>query len=171
MGGLIHNAAEEHLVLWAGWRYRPRDEDRIWDWWSIFQECRLPGGRVECFAAIANGNLQGLMALDIGGKQGTTGKSIIVDYLATSPANRTADHGLKCVGIGLMAAALARSIEHGCGGRIWLESLPGAAGFYDGLGMARQPNLSAEGRLVYTLETATAEQLLDEIKRKGIVKL
>ena len=171
MRGLIHIAVEEHLLLWTSWRYRSGDEDRAWDWWSIFRECKLSGGRLECFAAVATGNLQGLMALDLRGKRARTGAAIIVDYLATNPANRTAAQGLKYVGIGIIAVAIAQSIERGYGGRIWLESLPGAASFYGGLGMAKQPRRSAEGNLVYTLEAATAEQLLDEIKRKGIVEL
>ena len=62
-------------------------------------------------------------------------------------------------------------MEHGAGGRIWLESLPGAASFYEGLGMAKQPRRSEEGNVVYTLEPAKAEQLLDEIKMQGIVEL
>jgi hypothetical protein len=37
--------------------------------------------------------------------------------------------------------------------------------------MAKQPRRSAVGNLVYTLEAATAEQLLDEIKRQGILEL
>jgi hypothetical protein len=169
--GLIHIAVEEHLLLWTSWRYRPCDEDQAWDWWSIFQEGRLSGGRFECYAALATGNLQGLMALDIQGKRSSMSKGVIVDYLATNPANRTAGQGLKYVGIGLIAVALARSIECGAGGRIWLESLPGAASFYEGLGMIQQSRRSAEGNLVYTLEVATAEQLLDEIKRQGILEL
>jgi hypothetical protein len=171
VAGLIHIAVEEHLLLWTSWRYRPRDEDRAWDWWSIFQECKFSGGLLECFAAVTAGNLQGLMALDLRGKRTKTGKAIVVDYLATNPANRTAEQGFKCVGIGLIAVALARSIECGASGRIWLESLPGAASFYEGLGMIQQPRRSVEGNLVYTLEAPAAEQLLDEIKRQGILEL
>jgi len=168
--GLIQIAVEEHLLLWTSWRYRPRDEDRAWDWWSIFQECRLSEGRFECYAALADGDLQGLMVLDLRGKRTGTGKGIIVDYLATNPANRTAGQGLKCVGIGLIAVALMRSIEGGAAGRIWLESLPGAAGFYESLGFEKQPRRSAEGNMVYTLEPAAAEQLLAEIEAQGIVE-
>jgi len=168
--GFIHIAVEEDLLLWTRWRYRPRDEDRAWDWWSIFQQCRLSGGRCEGFAALAAGNLQGLMALDLHGKRSATGKGVMVDYLATNPVNRTAGQGLKYVGIGLIAVALMRSIECGAGGRIWLESLPGAAGFYESLGMEKHTHRSADGNLVYSLKPATAEQLLDEIKREGIVE-
>lgn len=169
--GLIHIAVEEHLLLWTSWRYQSGDEDRTWDWWSIFQECKLSVGRLECIAAVAAGDLQGLMALDFRGKRTRTGTAITVAYLATNPANRTAAQGIKYVGIGLIAVAIAQSIERGCGGRIWLESLPGAARFYDSLGMTKQPRRSAEGNLVYTLEAATAEQLLVEIKRQGILEL
>ena len=63
-----------------------------------------------------------------------------------------------------------RSLEGGAEGGIWLESLPGAAGFYEGLGMTRQPRRSSEGNLIYVLEPAMAEQLLERIKEKGIVK-
>ncbi len=70
-----------------------------------------------------------------------------------------------------MGLALSRSIECGAGGRVWLESLPGAASFYEGLGLVKQFRRSAEGNLAYTLEAATAEQLLDEIKRQGIVEI
>lgn len=171
VSGFIHTAVEEHLLSWTSWRYRSYDEDRTWDWWSIFQECKLSGGRLECFAALAAGNLQGLVALDLSGKRTKTGAVIIVDYLATNPANRIAGRGLKYVGIGLIAVALARSIECGASGRIWLESLPGAASFYEGLGMTRQPRRTAEGNLVYALDATTAEQLLAEIKAKGIVEL
>jgi hypothetical protein len=171
VSGFIHVADEEHLLLWTSWRYRPRDEDRTWDWWSIFQECKLSGGRLECFAAVAAGNLHGLMALDLGGKRTRTGAAIIVDYLATNPANRTAGQGLKCVGVGMIAVALSRSVECGCGGRICLESLPGAARFYESLGMTKQPRRSVAGNLVYTLEAAAAEQLLVEIKTQGILGL
>lgn len=71
----------------------------------------------------------------------------------------------------MITDALGRSIECGAGGRIWLESLPGAASFYESLGMARQPRRSAEGNQVYTLKAATAEQLLVEINAKDIVEL
>ena len=71
----------------------------------------------------------------------------------------------------MIAVALGRSIEFGARSRIWLESLPGAARFYESLGMTRQPRRSVEGNQVYTLEAATAEQLLVEINAKGIVEL
>jgi GNAT superfamily N-acetyltransferase len=171
MRGLAQIAVEENLLLWAGWQYRPRDEDRSWDWWGIFQECKLSESRFECYAALAQGNLHGLMALDLGAKRARPTKRVTVDYLATNPANRTAGRGLGHVGVALIAVALARSIMCGAGGRVWLEGLPGAIPFYERLGLVKQPGPTPDGNLVYTPQLVAAEQLLDEIRRQGILEI
>jgi hypothetical protein len=129
----------------------------------------MSGGRYECYAALAANDLQGLMVLDLNMRRTGTGKGVIVDYLATNPSNRKPTRGFKHVGIALMAAAITRSVDHGAGGRIWLESLPRAAGFYESLGMAKHTRRSAEGNLIYILDPAVAEQLLDVIRGQGIV--
>jgi hypothetical protein len=109
------------------------------------------------------------MVLDFKADEARPGNAITLDYLSTNPANRESTQGLKRVGVALVAAAVIRSIEYGAKGGIWLESLPGASGFYESLGMVRQPRKSPEGNLIYVLESGTAEQLLEEIKEKGIV--
>ena len=168
--GLIHIAFDQHLLWWTGWRYDAKDEDRSWDWWGIYRECGSSAGRYECYAAEAADALQGLMVLDLRGMRTSARKAIIVDYLATNPANRAANRGLKYVGIALIAVAIRRGMEKGTGGRIWLESLPGAASFYESLGMDRQSGRSAEGNLIYVLEPRVAEQLLEKIKENRIVE-
>jgi len=168
--GLIHTAVERHLLWWAGWRYGGNDADRGWDWWEIFRECRSSAGSYECYAAVAASDLQGLMVLDLSGRRTHAGTAIVIDYLATNPDNRTKTHGLKYVGIALVLVAIRRSIESGAGGRLWLESLPGAADFYQSLGMKRQHRRSAEGHLVYILEPAVAEQLLEKAKENRILQ-
>ena len=169
MPGIIRVPIDQELLLWTGWRYRPTDEDRGWDWWGIYLECRASPGRYECYAALALNDLQGLAVLDLEAKKTSAGDVITVDYLSTNPANRNLDRGLKHVGLALMAAAIARSRERRASGSLWLESLPGAAGFYESLGMVRQRRRSAEGNLMYLLEPGTAEQLLDEINAQGMV--
>lgn len=167
--GNVCAATKQHLLLWTDWRYNTGDEDRTWDWWGLYRECALSGGRCECYAALAANDLQGLMVLGL--RAGKTGgrDHLIINYLATSPANRTADRGIKFVGIALIAVAIMRSIEEGAAGRIQLESLPGAEGFYENLGMARQLHRSPEGYPIYTLSPARAEQLLEQIKESGIL--
>jgi hypothetical protein len=169
VSGFIRIATDHDLLLWTGWRYQPTDEDRAWDWWGIYLECRASRGRYECFAALALDDLQGLAVLDLKTRRTSVGNAITLDYLSTNPANRKRNHGLKHVGVTLMAAAIARSQECGARGTVWLESLPGAARFYESLGMARQPYRSAEGNLIYVFEPGSAKQLLDEIKAQGIV--
>jgi len=167
--GLIQLAADEHLVRWTDWRYAPDDQDRTWDWWSIYRECRSSGGRYECYAALAKDHLQGLMVLDLeGGGTGGAG-GIVVDYLAANPSNRAAQRGLNYVGVALMAVAVVRSLEEGAPGGVWLESLPGAERFYQSLGMVRQPQRSAEGNAVFALAPEVAERSLEKIRHQGIL--
>ena len=169
MPGVIRVPIDQELLLWTGWRYRPTDEDRGWDWWGIYLECRASRGRYEYYAALALDDLQGLAVLDLEAKKTSAGDVITVDYLSTNPANQNLDRGLKHVGLALMAAAIARSRERRASGSLWLEFLPGAAGFYESLRMVRQRRRSAEGNLMYLLAPGTAEQLLDEINAQGMV--
>jgi hypothetical protein len=167
--GLIRFATDQDLLLWTSWQYGPTDEDRAWDWWAIYLDCGTSRGRYECYAAWAQNELQGLAVLDLKKKRTRTGSAITLDYLSTNPANRTTARGLKHIGVALFAVAIFRSREAGARGAVWLESLPGAAGFYGALGMIRQPRKSAEGNFIYTLDATTAEHLLEEIKRSSIV--
>lgn len=169
--GFIRLAIEQDLLLWTGWQYRPSDEDKAWDWWGIYGESMASRDRYECYAALTAHDLHGLILLDLKVRATKGRRAITIDYLATNPANRVTTQGLKHVGVALIAVAVARAIECGAEGRIWLESLPGAAGFYENLGMARQPGRSPDGNLLYTLEPETAQQLLEEIKNQGIISL
>ena len=167
--GGIRLAEELDLLAWTRWRYDRHDEDKTWDWWGILTECRASSGRYECYAALAGGELQALMVLDLTGRRSGKRRWVVVDYLSTNPANRVLTGGLKHVGTAMIAVAIRRSLERGDGGRIWLDSLPGAAGFYQSLGMVRRSRRSAEGNHVYTLDPSGAKQLLDEIRERGIV--
>ncbi len=167
--GLILPATEQDLLAWTGWRYSAEDEDKDWDWWSIYLESRLSEGRYECFAAFSASGVQGLMLLDLSASEGKRRRAVVIDYLSTNPANRSSRSGLKHVGIALLAVSILRSVELGRGGRIWLESLPGAEGFYQSLGMRKQPRRSAEGNSIYVLEPQAAKELLEEIRKEKIV--
>ena len=159
------------LLAWVRWRHRLEDEDRAWDWSSIYAESSESDGGHECYAAWADDELQGLMALHLRHPNAQEGRFIMVDYLSTNPANRSPQGGLKYVGTALMALAIIRSEELGFDGRICLEALPGAETFYQGLGMIKQPEKSPDGNAVYLLEREPAKELLEEIQKKGILKL
>src|SRR2546423_15120588 len=143
--GLIVPATEENILAWMSWRYSEEDEDKHWDWWSIYLEARLSQGRYECLAALSATGVQGLMLLDLWPPELKLRRAVIVDYLSTNPVNRSSRSALKHVGVALLAFAILRSVELDRGGRIRLESLPGAKGFYQSLGMEKQRRLSAEG--------------------------
>ena len=167
--GSIRIAVSGDMLGWTRWRYRSKDEDRAWDWWSLHLECSLSPERYECYAALAANDLQGLMVVDLKERSVGGGRGIAIDYLATNPANRTVAHGVKNVGISLIAVAVMRSFERRCAGRIWLESLAGAEGFYESLGMIKQARISKDGNAIYILDPEAAKQLLEEIRQKGIV--
>src|SRR5437867_467416 len=93
--GGIRLATNEDVGAWTRWRHRTDDEDRSWDWRSIYGESSESGGRHECYAAWADGELQGLMALDLQPQNAQEADLITIDYLSTNPANRSARAGLK----------------------------------------------------------------------------
>jgi hypothetical protein len=168
--GSIQLASQNDLLAWTRWRYRPDDEDSHWDWWSIFQECNAKPRRYECYSAIALTELQGLIVLDLKRRRSVHGP-VTVDYLATNPLNRERENGLKYVGLALLGVAVLRSQQIGAGGSLWLEALPGAAGFYENLGMEKGSRTSRDGNVIYSLIPSRAEHLLDVLCQRGILEL
>src|SRR5437016_14167098 len=81
--GFVRITVEGDLLAWTRWRYRIKDEDRGWDWWSIHLECKLSPDKYECYAALAANELQGLMVLDLKERTIGKGRGIAIDYLST----------------------------------------------------------------------------------------
>src|SRR5207245_6712550 len=162
--GSIRPATDHEMLLWTRWRYASDDEDRRWDWWNFYLECKASKGRYECYALIAREELQGLMMLNL--KRHRTVFRVVVDYLSTNPANRSSKQGLRHIGTALIGVAALRSLECGGGGVISLESLPGAERFYESLGFMKKPLRSLEGNSMYNLEAAVAKELLDHILKQ-----
>lgn len=162
-------ATERDLLGWTNWEYARNDADRDWDWWSIFQEANESGGKLECHALVAEPVLQGLMLLNLAERGKERNQSLVVDYLATNPANRNPASGLKRVGLALLAVAIMRSQDCGMRGRIWLESLPNAEAFYVSLGFVAEPRRSQGDLAVFTLSESAAAELLEEMKSRDII--
>lgn len=150
---LVDEIADAHLLDWKA-KWRPALVDLLkemhrlgiprsswpqswhWEWDAkaadITQLLALRG-----FAVTCGGETQGLMQVDLnqsGRAAAHAGKPIVyIDYLETAPWNwaelgRTPRY--KGVGMALLAAAIALSVEEGFGGRIGLHSLPQSEDFY-----------------------------------------
>src|SRR5207245_10772895 len=107
--GSIRPATDHEMLLWTRWRYASDDEDRRWDWWNFYLECKASKGRYECYALIARDELQGLMMLNL--KRHRTDIRVIVDYLSTTPSNRSSKQALRHIGTSLIAVAPQSSFE------------------------------------------------------------
>lgn len=163
--------AESDVELWGLWQYPKDAGDRSWEWDRIFADTRRPGGENECYAVVAQEELQGLMSLALSGKRTAEGQALVVEYLASNPANRYTTSGLKDVGVALVALAVHRSREIGWAGRLWLESLPEAAAFYEHCGFIRLPGISADGFDMFWLSEDAADALWRKARKAGILSL
>lgn len=167
--GQIRLASDIDIKVWSKWLYSEEDEDSEWDWSEIFGESQSQPHRYECYAAEAGGQLQGLARLDLDVTETAMGAAITLDYLATSPANRHGDRGFKLIGLALIGAAILRSRETKAKGGIWLESLPGAATFYENLGMVQLLEKSADNYDIYVLPNSDAQRVLEKLIGNGIL--
>lgn len=76
--------------------------------------------RYECYSAVTDSGVEGLMSLDLEMKRVETGNAVTIDYLASNPENRPPGAKLKHVGAALIALAILRSREAGAEGSLWL---------------------------------------------------
>lgn len=144
-----------------------------WDW--SMKEPDLRALAFSFFGITCGGKLQGLMKLETLGRScrlaTQKGKPLIyVDYLETAPWNLkpvTQALGLSsqfgAVGTRLMEAAVRRSIEEDCRGRLGLHSLSTSERFYLNCGMTavgRDP--AKQNMLWYEFTPEQAENFISE---------
>ncbi|MEL6556438.1 MAG: GNAT family N-acetyltransferase [Cyanobacteria bacterium J06621_11] len=117
-------------------------EDKYWDW-AFKQQSADNHGRYECYAIEADEQTQGLMFLETQwhkSRMSANQPLVFVDALSAAPWNR-AQIGrpprFKRVGSVLLEFARTRSEALGYEGRVGLESLPEAEGFYERRNMIR----------------------------------
>lgn len=171
VSALINPMDDSHLFQWVSWRYRKGDLDQTWEWDQLLGQSQQLESGLECYALEAREELQGLMCLDLTGHATPDGPALVVDYLATSPANRPPDAELRDIGSILLALAVHRSRELGSEGRLWLESIPGSEFFYERCGFVRLPGISAEGNAMFSLSKAAADhhwQMVCDAKQLSI---
>ncbi len=165
----VRPMSEPDLAQWSRWAYGGDDQDKAWEWDKILKESER--GRTESYALYADERLQGLACLDTKGHATASGKALVVDYIASRPVNRRGNGGFKDVGTALIAIAIHRSRELGWAGRLWLESLPGAAEVYTHLGFTKLDGRSKDGYMMFELSEENANQLFDLARTKNIVSL
>lgn len=163
--------AKSDVELWGLWQYPENAEDESWEWDKIFESAQKPNSDIECYAVEARNRLQGLMSLNLAGHTTPDGQALVVDYLASGPANRAVNAGLKDVGFVLLALAIQRSRDLGWGGRLWLESLPAAETFYKQCGFTKLPEESPDGHGMFWLSGADADTIWENAKTRGILNL
>jgi len=154
------------ILQWRSWIYTPDAEDRNWDWMAIFAEAIQYPRRFECYSLTVESDLHCLMRLDVRGRLLRGVRWLIIEYLATNPADRDKNAGIKYLGESMIAVATERSLEHNLKGCLWLESLPRAQEFYENLGFERLKRRSKEGYSTYILGFKTALQLLAAVKKR-----
>jgi len=169
----IRHATWRDIETQLHWQFAPGAMDANWNWLHLWLSALSRPDRFDCLSLVVASELHGLMSLDLRGRRTADGRSLIVDYLATNPSDRIEGEGFKYIGVSLMAAAVARSIDLGYAGRIWLESLadPTTLRFYRSLGMTRQRRRSAEGFDVFVFDQAGASEFLTSATKNEWIKI
>ncbi|MEL6159885.1 MAG: GNAT family N-acetyltransferase [Cyanobacteria bacterium J06627_32] len=133
--------------------------DKYWDW--VFKQRSANNrGNYECSAIEANGKTQGLMMLETRwhkSRMSANQPLVFVEAISAAPWNRAQVGRLpqfRRVGSVLLEFARTRSEALGYEGRVGLESLPEAEGFYESRNMMRfepeiDPYVDDELPLVY----------------------
>ena len=133
--------------------------DKYWDW-AFKQRSATRQDNYECYAIETEARTQGLMMLETRwhrSRMSTNQRLVFIDALAVAPWNRaqiSRPPQFRRVGSTLLNFARARSEALGYQGRVGLESLPEAEGFYESRNMMRfepelDPYVDDELPLVY----------------------
>jgi len=136
----------EDISLWRRWQDQMPStaEDAHWRWDEYILLAEMYPQQLACFVLLAEGEAQGLMLLELEHINDQGERDIHGLRISTAPWNRLPQKRFKYVGSLLIATAVRLSLARGCEGRLSLESLPGAEGFYRRLGMIELAEPSPE---------------------------
>ncbi len=155
------------IALWREWvRQMPATaEDAHWQWDEYILLAKLYPDELACFVLLAEGQAQGLMLLELEHRNELGERDVHGLRISTAPWNRLPRKRFKYVGSLLVAVAVQVSLDRGCEGRLGLESLPGAEGFYRRLGMTELEEPShTEGLTRFKFEPEQAAAFLQKMK-------
>lgn len=160
-------------TTWATWRsHNQTAEHAHWDWRDKLDPDIL---RWLYFIGIEFGDVQALMAVNTvpSSARLETGANIVyISYLETAPWNLVAFTEAPLYsgcGTQLIAAAIRRSIETGCNGRVGLHSLPQSEQFYAArCGMNRiGPDVEYDELVYFEFTPEQAAQFLQRVGLSG----
>lgn len=136
------NHVEQFDLLWRELLLEFEEVDARLSW-RFKQQLMERNANYECYALECEGLLQGLLMLETQNRWSLfdIGQRLVyVEVIMTAPWNRPRIQRppeWRQVGRSLMAWARQRSVDLGYEGRVGLQSLPDAVGFYEQIGMVR----------------------------------
>ncbi len=155
------------IVLWQQWQDRmpAAAEDAHWRWDEYILMAEIFSQQLACFALLAEGQIQGLMLLELEHENDLGERDIHGLRLSSAPWNRGTARRYKGVGTALLDRAVLLSVEKGFKGRFWLEALPNAERFYQRLGLIElsEPETKT-GLKQYKFDATTAKDFLENRK-------
>ena len=128
--------------LWQAQLRQFSQEDKYWDW-AFKEQLTLRDANYEGYIVEYDGRTQGMMMLETQwhASQFDPGKRLVyIAALSVAPWNRRQIQNpprFKTVGSALLNFSRLRSLELGYEGRVGLNALPGAEGFYERKNMMR----------------------------------
>lgn len=145
--GVLTELAPRHLedfeTRWMSQLREAREEDKYWDWQFKKRLTARSEEEYEGYAIECEELTQGLLLLEIQRHRSffQRGERLVyVEAVSAAPWNRIwlqSTPRFRGIGTVLLDFAQQRSLELGYGGRVGLESLPGAIGFYESRSMIR----------------------------------
>jgi len=145
-----------------------RDTDfyyQLFEWDRILKLSYVVGFPWRCYGAYTNYRLDGLLCL------GVEGENLKIEYIATAPWNYTHEDAgkMRRIGSGLICFTIKSSIDTKRQGRLLLNALPDAEGFYDRIGMRPTGNMNDSGLKEYEMQTDGASSFLKKFEKYLVV--
>ena len=143
-------------------------EDGHWPWDGFIDQGFADPDQFVVYALEARGELQGLRMIQVAEDE-VEEFDIHALRLSTAPWNREPELRYRKVGSLLVAVAIFRSQEDGCGGHVHCESLPEAEEYHPRNGMVAFDGLTDEGLTRFRFTHPTANIFLNRLRSKGLL--
>jgi hypothetical protein len=130
----------------------------LFEWDKILKISFIPGSPFRCYGSYTGARLEGLLCLSVDGK-------VKVEFLATAPWNYGKRGKMRRIGSGLVYFVIKNSIYLGQDGCFYLDALPDAEKFYEGIGMTSTGNMNSAGLREYKMGNKEAYIFIVNFKK------